>query len=531
LIKAAELVNSSGGEWGYVTVVIQKNDRDKKKWQAVFDQMRQLKLIPIIRIATQPQGAVWEEPSVDDIGGWIDFFEDLNWVVKDRYIVLFNEPNHAAEWGGKIDPEGYAKIAYEYSRRLKEKSEDYFVMLAGFDASAPSSLPNYEDEAIYLRKLITARPELFSEELLSGWSSHSYPNPGFLGGPFDRGRGTVSTYDWELTYLNQLGIQNTLPVFITETGWPHSDNSSLTNRTFPSSNIVGDRIKSAYESIWLNDSRVRAVTPFILNYQSDPFLGFSWKKQNSPDFYDQFEITKNMAKIKGEPEQIIKASIGHTFPKKILVNSSYRFKVRIKNSGQSILDNLDGYRLELQHKDKAIEKYFFLNLDNINPGYESEIDLYLKTGNDEINENINVVLFKKDKKIAEKKWSVSLLPLPKLNFKLNLFPKLNNSISGIEIQFFDDKEKLVYKKTGLTAVKGKGEIKDIKNIYLNGRYRVVILAPYYLPRQEHVIFDNQEEDIKFNFLIPLDFDKDGHFDLQDIWALIKKPGLFSLFKI
>ena len=90
LINAADLVNSSGGQWGYVTLVIQENDKDKKKWQAVFDQMRTLKLIPIIRLATQPQVNNWEIPSVDDIGGWIDFLDSLNWVAKDRYVILFN---------------------------------------------------------------------------------------------------------------------------------------------------------------------------------------------------------------------------------------------------------------------------------------------------------------------------------------------------------------------------------------------------------------------------------------------------------
>src|SRR4030067_3611659 len=57
LEKTKELVNSNGGDWGYVTLVIQENDRDKNKWQEVFDRMRQLHLIPIIRLATVPEGA------------------------------------------------------------------------------------------------------------------------------------------------------------------------------------------------------------------------------------------------------------------------------------------------------------------------------------------------------------------------------------------------------------------------------------------------------------------------------------------
>ncbi len=40
--KASELVNSNGGKWGYVTIVIPEDDRDKNKWQGVFDKMREL---------------------------------------------------------------------------------------------------------------------------------------------------------------------------------------------------------------------------------------------------------------------------------------------------------------------------------------------------------------------------------------------------------------------------------------------------------------------------------------------------------
>ena len=40
LEKAARLVNSSGGDWGYVTLVIEQHDRDFQKWQDIFDRMR-----------------------------------------------------------------------------------------------------------------------------------------------------------------------------------------------------------------------------------------------------------------------------------------------------------------------------------------------------------------------------------------------------------------------------------------------------------------------------------------------------------
>ena len=521
LIKAAELVNSTGGKWGYVTLVIQENDRDKKKWQGVFDQMRKLKLIPIIRLATQPQGGNWETPSVDDIGGWVDFLQSLNWVVKDRYIILFNEPNHATEWGGVIDPEGYAKVSFEFAKRLKEKAKDYFIMLAGFDASAPSANPNYEDEAVYLNKILSAKAELFSENLIDGWVSHSYPNPGFKGGPYDRGRGTVSTYDWELSYLNSLGIQKKLPVFITETSWPRNENQN--------SFTVGENIRAAYESLWGFDERIRAVTPFILNYQTDPFLNFSWKKQNSEEYYDQFKIAKNILKIKGEPQQIINATINHNLPKVLSVDSSYSFKINLKNEGQSILEKEDGYRLEILNNKNTIKNYFYSDINEITPNHDREVSLFIKTGGIVGQDNLSISLSRNEKKIAEKKWKISLIPLPKIQYKINLFPKLNDTVSDLEIQIFDDSEKLIFRKSGLIAINGKGTLENIKNVYIGGKYRVVILAPYYLPRQKHIIFEKKEEKVNFKYLIPLDFNKDGKFDIKDVWSILKKPGLLNLF--
>src|SRR3972149_8758847 len=46
------LVNSSGGDWGYVTLVLSDAERDPDRWQNIFDHLRRLLLIPIIRLAT-----------------------------------------------------------------------------------------------------------------------------------------------------------------------------------------------------------------------------------------------------------------------------------------------------------------------------------------------------------------------------------------------------------------------------------------------------------------------------------------------
>jgi hypothetical protein len=66
IAQAKDLINSSGGDWGYVTIPIQITDRDLDKWQAFMDQCVQYHIIPILRIATEPYYAntnVWRRPS------------------------------------------------------------------------------------------------------------------------------------------------------------------------------------------------------------------------------------------------------------------------------------------------------------------------------------------------------------------------------------------------------------------------------------------------------------------------------------
>ena len=85
--QASELVNSNSGEWGYITFVIREDDRNFDKWQQAFDQLRELKLIPLVRLATKSQGDTWDAPRSDDISPWVNFLNSLNWVTKNRYII------------------------------------------------------------------------------------------------------------------------------------------------------------------------------------------------------------------------------------------------------------------------------------------------------------------------------------------------------------------------------------------------------------------------------------------------------------
>ncbi len=518
--KVAELVNSNGGDWGYVTFVIQDNDRNVQKWQEIFDLLRDYHLIPIIRIATHPEGESWARPSKDDAGSWADFLNSLNWVVKNRYVILFNEPNHGSEWGSEVDASGYADIAKTYAGALKAKNSDFFIMMAGLDASAPQSIPVYQDEHSFLQTVLDKISVQDFEKLFDGWASHSYPNPGFAGSPWANGRGSVRTYEWELQQLRSFGVTKDFPVFITETGWQRGDE-----------NTVAENYKTAFENVWDRDKRVIAVTPFIFDYQGQPFLNFSWKKFQSEDFYAQYYTVQSLSKTKGEPERIDTGVLVFDAPVQLVASSNYHFRLKLKNTGQAIWDKDQGYILiaEADGKGKVPFEYFFGDIKKIKPFQEADVDLYAKTNNSPGKYSLHIYLQKNGKKILQTgTWNLEIVPLPSLKFSVSLYPKFSTDASDFEIQIFDANEGLVYKKKGLKAVGGLGYLDEIQNIIPGRTYRVVILKSYYLPRQDLLLFKKGENSIAFKRMFPLDFNKDGHFDWSDLGALFKHLSLMKL---
>lgn len=342
---AAALVNSSGGDWGYVTVLVESKNRKHDLWQAFFDDLRRRHLIPLVRIATEPDGGNWKRPYEGEETAWADFLDKLVWPTKNRYVIIYNEPNHAQEWVGSVDPVSYAKVLDQTITALKNKNDDFFVLNAGFDASAPGQPPRYGDEAWFLSEMNKTVPGIFNK--LDGWVSHSYPNPGFRGSPNDYGRGTVRGWQWELDYLKSLGLNKNLPVFITETGWQHAEGKTY-NKSLPSSDVVARYFQQAFEGAWSN-SQIVAITPFLLNYQEDPFDHFSFKKltgepQNKkilgtsyPEYYSPYQALIEMSKIPGRPVQERKAEVVHGGIYNSMVSGEkYSIPITFKNTGQAI---------------------------------------------------------------------------------------------------------------------------------------------------------------------------------------------------
>lgn len=284
LSDASRLVNSSGGDWGYITIPIQAGDKNIEKWQKFMDLAKQNHLIPIIRIATENyyfDTSIWRKPEWEDILDFANFLNSLDWPVKNRYVIIFNEVNRADEWEGIPNPQEYAIILSYAVNAFKSLNEDFFIISGGLDNASAN------DQYRYMIKMNDAVPGIFSQ--IDGLGSHSYPNPAFSVPPWITTNKSISSFKFERNLAFELSGKN-LPVFITETGW---------SRERLSENLIASYFVYAFENIW-SDQNIIAVTPFLLQAGQGPFFQFTLLNENGE--YNEISTSlKKIPKKKGNP--------------------------------------------------------------------------------------------------------------------------------------------------------------------------------------------------------------------------------------
>ncbi len=524
LFDAEKLVNSSGGLWGYVTLVMQEDDRNFDKWQGVFDQMRRSHLIPIVRLATKIQGDSWAIPQANSIDDWARFLDSLNWPIENRYVSLFNEPNHANEWGKTINPEEYARFTYALAQKLHATSNDFFVLPAGLDVSAASDGRSLDAE-IFVKRMVEAQPDYFNA--FDGIASHSYPNPAFSGSVYAVGRGSLRSYQWELDLYKRLGLAKTLPVFITETGWVHDQGISFLSGAYTSEQI-GINLRIAASQIW-SDPNIVAVTPFALSYQGAPFDHFSWKRLGVSEFYPQFYAYQDIAKTKGRPKMhenyILDPKL---IPPTLVGGAHYTLTGIIKNQGQAIVSAKEGYTLRFESPDDFSTTIH--PIPEIEPNRSGQISVTIDTPNDTKAHLYTLSLEHEKDLFPLQSGVIKLIPPPAVKLSVQLGWRSLNNASPVTVLVYDHLT-LLHKFHGLTLQNGIVHVEGLRNIVPDNTYRVVILVPYYLPRQIIAKLGNNITSLRMPRLYPLDFNNDGKWSMTDIFQMFRmKPNqILSLF--
>jgi hypothetical protein len=309
------------GEGGFVVELVRLDDLDPVRWQIFMDLCAEHHLTPMLRLATTHDEALggWTVPPQDSDGTYrmvatqyAQFVTALRWPTDAHYVIVGNEPNHGAEWGGRPDPAAYARFLIDVADALHTADPQARILNAGFDAYAPNTGQKpfvngefYMDAETFLDHMVAAQPDVFTR--LDAWASHAYPLGPFTAGPWQQqyqidrlnepatppvappsgvyNRG-INGYEWELFKLSTYSVL-TLPVFITETGWRHNGATNpsdpVYSQSLPTPETVARYLDLAlrgnggrYPDLpeegwtpWLDDPRVRGVVFFALDGHPD----------------------------------------------------------------------------------------------------------------------------------------------------------------------------------------------------------------------------------------------------------------------
>lgn len=331
LQATAELVNSNGGEWGYVTIPIQMGDYNLEKWQRFMNQAQDHKVIPIVRLMTDPYWAnthVWRKPKTEDIIDMANFLNSLQWPIENRYVIVFNETNRYDEWGGEYpNPEEYVDILETTIDIFKQRNENFYMIMGGLDNAAPDDGSRHMGSFTYLERMARHNERAFQK--MDGFSSHSYPNPGFSQPPSADKRMGTATYKYEYEFIKEIAGE-AKPAFITETGWD--------SRVVDDAKIA-EYYTQTFKEIWEKDSdKIVAVTPFLLRSHGgfDQFAFLIGDEKTK-----QYESFFNLKKIAGKPT--IEVAKGGGLPVLATVKGIQAQKVSTTPSPVNMTDSLKEY--------------------------------------------------------------------------------------------------------------------------------------------------------------------------------------------
>ena len=497
--------------WGYVTVVVRRDDLDHKKWQDGINLLRE-KIIPIFRLSGgfNKDSGCWNKLTKDDAIVFADFFTKINNSVRPVYFIIGNEPNHGSEWGCQANPTEYADVYNTFVYVFKNKNPNFYLMPAGLDLYAPQQPPKYYDAGSFMAEMIKQQPDIFKKSDLI--SAHCYPDADFSG-PVGSGRYSLLCYQWLNEYLKNIGaIDSDQKYCITETGYKQGKISE---------DQIAENIKQAYQNNWLPDQTVRCVTPFLLNYCGEPFTQFSWKKCDTTGYKQVYQTVHDLVKTAGLPPQNETVSFNTELKLTLIADSRYEFPLKFSNNqiSQRIYDKNYGDKIELIN---SPFNYWISDLKNIKPDSSTDLKLILQTGNVLGIFDIKIGLFRyinnNYKLIFELgSWPVTIISAQALTIHLYQFPGFKAKGCDYSVSVRDSNNKIVFSKTNSCAMDGIIYLDNVKGVILGKNYTVTVSRAGYTQVDNSLTITQSANDVEVGLMLPGDRNGDGELNLQDLF--------------
>lgn len=518
---AADLINGPDreGEYCFVTLVATRKEMNTEYLQRVNNLAREHHIQIIYRIEEGfTANGTWLMPNEKTVQTFIDAMSEITLANKDVYVVLGNEPEHAAMCGG-CTPESYVDWADKALDMLNAAPFNAIVMLAGHDVYSPQNPPDYYDAGIFHERMYKHKGEVLCK--IDAGAFHSYPPGDFRGNGFGAGRYSPRGYEWELEIMKKFApegckdhIEN-LPVFITETGYKVGQGG------------VDDQ--TAYEHMrgileyYANDDQVVASTAFVFIACGEPFTPFAIAGCEGTDLNGVGQAIRDMPKIKGSVNHEFKAHTTLECPKDLVENLDVLCVFEAKNLGTDIWKGSDGdYELSLIGFDgKGFHgpRYSFSTLREVKPGETLKAQLRYNPGT-KIGEHPVIIGLAKNgtflQALTQAKLQAFEAPVLVVQSENILGAKTTADEESVQVQVFNENEKVIFRKK-VAAVDGVLNVGKVGGVGFTGCYRVVLLVEGNLPVQKGCVpFDKGENIVEMPRLLPLDTDKDGKLSLSDI---------------
>ncbi len=255
-------------DWHFLTIPLALKDLDDLPlWQEFFKDCQQFQFIPLVRLATRAENGVWQRPNRFEVVKLFKFMDQLDWPTDQRHVIIFNEVNHANEWGGQVDPISYAQTLEFAASWANTESANYVVLPAAMDLAAPNSR-NTMEAFNYLTQMLDYNSLIFNE--IDVWNSHSYPNPGFSSSPTRTSQNSLSGFEYELNFIKKKTGKD-FNVIITETGWVDNQYTRPWLKSY---------YLYAMQHVW-SHPKIIGVTPFLLQGSPGQFSQFSFFDENN----------------------------------------------------------------------------------------------------------------------------------------------------------------------------------------------------------------------------------------------------------